>query len=65
MNLKKALLNHILILLQQKLDFALSKKNLIHAYGPLKKTIIMGIDKTLNRIEETAKLKLKEIKRIR
>ncbi len=44
---------------------ALSKKKLIHAYGPLKKTIIMGIDKTLNRIEETAKLKLKEIKRIR
>ncbi len=44
---------------------ALSKNKLIHAYGPLKKTIIMGIDKTLNRIEETAKLKLKEIKRIR
>tara|TARA_B100001059_G_C17781501_1_gene554495 strand:+ start:90 stop:830 length:741 start_codon:yes stop_codon:yes gene_type:complete len=43
---------------------ALSKKNLIHAYGPLKKTIIMGIDRTLNRIEKTANLKLKEVKRI-
>ena len=43
---------------------ALSKKNLIHAYGPLKKTVIMGIDITLKRIEKTANLKLKEIKRI-
>ena len=43
---------------------AISKKKLIHAYGPLKKTVIMSIDKTLNRIEETANLKLKMIKRI-
>ena len=43
---------------------ALSKKNLIHAYGPLKKTIIMSIDRTLERIEKTANLKLKKIKRI-
>ena len=44
---------------------ALSKKKLIHAYGPFKKTVIMDIDNTLNRIEKTANLKLKKIKRIK
>ena len=43
---------------------ALSKKKLIHAYGPLKKTIIMGIDDTVKRIKRTAKLNLSKIKRI-
>ena len=43
----------------------LSKKKLIHAYGPLKKTVIMNIDKTIKRIDKTAKLKLKFIKRIK
>ena len=36
----------------------LSKKNLIHAYGPKKKVLIMNINKTLKLIEETAKLKV-------
>ena len=43
----------------------LSKKKLIHAYGPLKKTVIMDINKTIKRIDKTAKLKLKLIKRIK
>ncbi len=43
---------------------AISKKKLIHAYGPMKKTVIMGIDKTIKRIEETAKLKVIGIKRL-
>ena len=43
---------------------ALSKKHLIHAYGPLKKTVIMGIDDTIKRIRKTAKLNLGKIKRI-
>ena len=43
---------------------ALSKKKLIHAYGPLKKTIIMSIDETIKRIEKTANLKVIGIKRI-
>ena len=43
---------------------ALSKKKLIHAYGPLKKTIIMSIDKTIKKIEKTANLKVIGIKRI-
>ena len=43
---------------------ALSKKKLIHAYGPMKKTLIMGIDQTIKRIERTAKLKVIGIKRL-
>ena len=43
---------------------ALSNKKLIHAYGPMKKTVIMDIDKTIKRIERTAKLKVIEIKRL-
>ena len=44
---------------------ALSKKKLIHAYGPMKKTVVMNINKTLERIKKTANLNLKKIKRIR
>ena len=43
---------------------AISKTKLIHAYGPMKKTIIMGIDETINKIEKTAKLKVIGIKRL-
>ena len=43
---------------------ALSEKKLIHAYGPLKKTVIMGIDQTIKRINKTANLKVKKIKMI-
>ena len=42
----------------------ISKKKLIHAYGPLRKTVVMGIDQTIKRIEKTAKLKVIGIKRI-
>ena len=43
---------------------ALSNKKLIHAYGPMKKTVIMNIAQTIKRIEETAKLKVIGIKRL-
>ena len=43
---------------------ALSKKKLIHAYGPMKKTIIMSIDKTIKKIKQTANLKIIGIKRL-
>ena len=43
---------------------ALSKTKLIHAYGPMKKTVIMNIDKTIKLIRKTAKLKVLSIKRI-
>ena len=42
----------------------LDSKKLIHAYGPEKKVIIMPIVKTINRIQRTAKLKVKKISRI-
>ena len=42
---------------------ALSRKKLIHAYGPMKKTVIMDINKTIKRIKKTANLKLVSIKR--
>jgi hypothetical protein len=43
---------------------ALSNKKLIHAYGPMKKTVIMEIDQTIKRINETANLKVIGIKRL-
>ncbi len=43
---------------------ALSKSELIHAYGPMRKVVIMKIKKTIERIHKTAKLKVTSIKRI-
>ena len=43
---------------------ALSKKKLIHAYGPMKKTVIMSITHTIKKIQKTANLKVIGIKRI-
>jgi hypothetical protein len=43
----------------------LSKKKLIHAYGPFKKTVIMNNNKTIKRIKKTANLKIIAIKRVR
>ena len=43
---------------------AISKNKLIHAYGPLKKTVIMSVSKTIKRIYKTTKLKVTGIKRI-
>jgi cell wall-associated NlpC family hydrolase len=43
---------------------ALNNKKLIHAYGPMKKTLIMGIDQTIKRINKTANLKVIGIKRL-
>ena len=43
----------------------LNSKQLIHAYGPEKKVIIMPIIETINRIQKTANLKVKKISRIK
>ena len=40
----------------------LTKKKLIHAYGPKKKVIIMDIKKTINLIKKTAKLEVIGVK---
>ena len=42
----------------------INSKELIHAYGPEKKVLIMPIIQTINRIEKTAKLKIKKIVKI-
>jgi len=44
---------------------ALSKYKLLHAYGPLKKTVIMPLKKTINRIYKTANLKIIGIRRFK
>ena len=43
---------------------ALSKNKLIHAYGPLKKVVVMDIKKTINRIKRTADLEVTSVRRI-
>ena len=43
---------------------ALNKKKLIHAYGPMKKTVIMNIGQTIKLISKTANLKVIGIKRL-
>ena len=43
---------------------AISKYNLIHAYGPLKKTLVMPIKKTIDRIYRTTNLKVLGIRRL-
>ena len=43
---------------------AISKQELIHAYGPLKSTVCMPIKKTINRIYKTANLKVIGIRRV-
>ena len=42
----------------------INSNKLIHAYGPMKKVVIMNIDKTIKRIDKTAKLKVKKITQI-
>ena len=42
---------------------AISSKRLIHAYGPMKKVVIMDINRTIERIERTANLKVTSIRR--
>ncbi len=43
---------------------ALSKNKLIHAYGPMKRVVVMSTKKTIERIYKTANLKVTSIRRI-
>ncbi len=65
---KKVKLNNIkkndLIFWKGHVALAMSKNKLIHAYGPLKKVVIMPIQKTINKIYKTANLKVTGIRRI-
>ena len=62
-NLTKSKKNDI-IYWKGHVALALSKKKLIHAYGPMKKTVIMNINQTIEKIDRTAKLKVIGIKRL-
>ena len=42
----------------------INSKKLIHAYGPMKKVVIMNTDRTIKRIYKTAKLKVKKVTKI-
>ena len=42
----------------------INSEKLIHAYGPMKKVIIMSTHETIERIYKTAKLKVKKITKI-
>ena len=65
---KKVKLSNIkkndLIFWKGHVAIAISKRTLIHAYGPRKKVIIMPTNKTIKLIERTAKLKVKGVRRI-
>ena len=55
---KKKLKKNSIIFWKGHVAVCISKKKLIHAYGPKKKVLIMKINKTLKLIELTAKLKV-------
>ena len=53
-----------LIFWKGHVGLVISKSKLIHGYGPLKKVVIMPIQKTIDRIHKTANLKVTGIRRI-
>ena len=65
---KKIKLNKIkkndLIFWKGHVAIALSKTELVHAYGPFKKVVVMPIKKTISRIYHTANLRVIGIRRI-
>ena len=64
---KKILLKNIkkndLIFWKGHVALAITKNELIHAYGPFKKVTIMSIKKTIYRIKKTANLRVTGIRR--
>ncbi len=60
----KNIRKHDIIYWKGHVAVALSKKKLIHAYGPIKKTITMSINETVKRIKKTANLNVLAVKRI-
>ena len=63
--LKKNIYNRKqLIFWKGHVAYCLNKKELIHAYGPRKKVLIMNIKKTIKEIEEKSNLKVKGVKKL-
>ena len=58
----KSIKKNAIIFWKGHVAVCLSKKKLIHAYGPKKKVVIMDIKKTIKLIEKTAKLQVIGIK---
>ena len=63
--IKKKFRKGDLIFWKGHVAICIDDKKLIHAYGPEKKVIIMSINKTLVKINSTAKLKIKKISSIK
>ncbi len=59
-NLKK----NDLIFWKGHVAIALSRNKLIHAYGPMKKVVVMNTKKTIERINKTANLEVTSVRRI-
>ena len=53
-----------LIFWKAHVAIAISRKELIHAYGPFNRTVIMSIKKTIDRIYKTSNLKVTGVRRI-
>ena len=64
-NLKRKYQKGNIIFWKGHVAMCINSKQLIHAYGPEKKVLIMPILKTIKRIERTAKLKVKKISKIK
>ena len=64
LNTKKKFRRGNIIFWKGHVAICIDSRNLIHAYGPEKKVIIMPIQETIKRIEKTAKLKVKKIFKI-
>tara|TARA_B100000963_G_scaffold207516_1_gene180799 strand:- start:650 stop:1366 length:717 start_codon:yes stop_codon:yes gene_type:complete len=58
----KSIKKNAIIFWKGHVAICLSKKKLIHAYGPKKKVVVMDIEKTINLIKRTAKLDVIGIK---
>ena len=64
-NVKKTFKKGNIIFWKGHVAICINSKKLIHAYGPEKKVLIMPILETIDRIERTAKLKVKKVSSIK
>ena len=64
-SIKKVLKKGNVIFWKGHVAICINSKELIHAYGPEKKVLIMPIIKTINRIKKTANLSVRKISSIR
>ena len=63
-NLKRKYQKGNIIFWKGHVAICLNSRNLIHAYGPKKKVLVMDINKTISLIKKTANLEVKKVFRI-